>query len=146
LHDEVYNNDLERFIDLAVKSCKEKGKPSKNIPELLFCIPCIHPDHNVTNTLDKGYFSIKGNTLDKMSVNQAVKWADANLKKTSCGHLGCEVTLSECLHDAVVGNLLCYKWKGIVPVDVQTACPDHPETKLDYLVVVALILRPNWII
>ena len=61
---EVYNNDLERLIDLAVKSCKEMGKPSKDIPELLFCIPCIHPTHTVTNTLDKGYFSIKGNALD----------------------------------------------------------------------------------
>jgi hypothetical protein len=58
---EVYNNNLERLIDLAVKSCKEKGKPSKDNPELLFCIPCIHPTHSVTITLDKGYFSIKGN-------------------------------------------------------------------------------------
>ena len=31
---EVYNNDLERLIDLAIKSCKEKGKLSKDIPEL----------------------------------------------------------------------------------------------------------------
>jgi hypothetical protein len=83
-------------------------------------------------------------TLDKLSVNQAVKWADDNLKKTSCGWLGCEVTLSECLHDAVVGDLLCYKRKGIVPVDAQTACPDHPGTKLEYLVVVALSSVMSW--
>jgi hypothetical protein len=54
LHEEVYDNDLERLIDLAIKSCKEKGKPSNGIPELVFCIPCIHPDHHVTYTLDKG--------------------------------------------------------------------------------------------
>ena len=58
---EVCNNELEMIIDQAIKSCKEKGKPSNGIPELVFCIPCIHPEHKVTNTLDKGYFSIKGN-------------------------------------------------------------------------------------
>jgi hypothetical protein len=141
---EVYNNDLERCTDQAVKSRKEKGKPSKDIPELLFCIPCIHPTHTVTNSLDKGYFSIKGSVLDKLLVNQAVKWADDNLKKTSCGWLGCEVTLSECLHDEVVGDLLCYMCKGIVSVDAQTACTDHPETKLEYLVVVALSQVVSW--
>ena len=146
LHEEVYNNDLERIIDQAIKSCKEKGKPSNGIPELVFCIPCIHPKHKVTNTLDKGYFSIKGNQLEKMSVNQAMNWADTNLQKSNCGHLGCGVTISECLQDYVVGDILCYQCKGIQPVDAQTACPDHPDTKLDYLVTVALSQVVNWYI
>jgi hypothetical protein len=67
--------------------------------------------------MDKGYFSIKGNQLEKMSVNQAMNWADTNLQKSNCGHLGCEVTFFECLQDYVVGDILCYQCKGIQPVD-----------------------------
>ena len=40
---EVYNSHLERYTDQLVKSCKEKGKPSQGIPEIMFCIQCIHP-------------------------------------------------------------------------------------------------------
>ena len=129
---EVYNSHLERFTDQMVKSCKEKGKPSQGIPEIMFCIECIHPNHPVTNTLDKGFFSIRGSVLDNLSVNQAVKWSEENLMKSCCGYLGCEITIAECLYDGVEGEILCYMCKGNVPVDAHMACNDHP--------------RPNWTI
>ena len=98
---EGYNSNLEKFADQMVKSCGEKGKPSQGIPEIMFCIECIHPEHPVNNTLDKGFFSIKGSALDKLSVAQAVKCADENLSKSCCGWLGCEVTLADCLYDGL---------------------------------------------
>ena len=65
---EGYNSRLEMFADQMVKSCGERGKPSQGIPEIIFCIECIHPNHPVNNTLDKGYFSIRGSALERLSV------------------------------------------------------------------------------
>ena len=39
---------------------------------------------------------------------------------------------------------MCYKCKGNVLVDAMMACPDHPETKLEYLVTVALLHVTTW--
>ena len=39
---------------------------------------------------------------------------------------------------------MCYKCKGNVLVDAMMACPDHPETKMMYLVTVALLHVTTW--
>ena len=134
---EGFNSRLEMFADQLVKSCGDRGKPSQGIPEIIFCIECIHPNHPVNNTLDKGYFSIRGSALERLSVAQAVKWADENLSKSCCGTLGCTITLGDCLQERIEGEILCYLCKGNVLVDAHVACSDHPETKLEYLVVAA---------
>ena len=141
---EGYNSRLEMLIDKVTKDSVKKGKPSEGVPEIVFTIPCIDPDHTVTNELERGYFVIRGSSLAKLSVAQAILWADANLSHTGCGFENCAFSLEDCLLDQIEGDLMCYKCQGNVMVDSMMACPDHPETKMSYLVTVALLHVTTW--
>jgi hypothetical protein len=141
---EGYNSRLEMLTDMVTKEFVKKGKPSDNVPEIVFSIPCIDPNHTVTNNLERGYFVIRGSSLGKLSVAQAILWADANLSHTGCGFADCTISLEDCLQDQIEGDIMCYKCKGNVLVDAMMACPDHPETKLVYLVTVALLHVTTW--
>ena len=48
------------------------------------------------------------------------------------------------MQERIEGEILCYLCKGNVLVDAHVACSDHPETKLEYLVVAALTQVANW--
>jgi hypothetical protein len=98
----------------------------------------------VSNNLAKGYFIIRGSSLATLSVAQVTKWPDENLSQEGCGHFGCTITLDDCLQKYIEGEILCYKCKGDNLVDARMACFDHPETKLEYLVTVALLHVVNW--
>ena len=90
---EGYNSRLEMITDRLTKDFAKKGKPSDNVPEIVFSIPCIDPNHTVTNNLEIGYFIIRGSSLGKLSVAQAILWADANLSHTGCGFPDCTISL-----------------------------------------------------
>ena len=141
---EGYDSRLEMLTDTVTKEFVKKGKPSESVPEIVFTIPCIDPNHTVTNDLERGYFVIRGTSLVKLSVAQAILWADAKLSHTGCGFPDCTITLDECLQEQIEGDILCYRCKGDVLVDAKMACPDHPETKLEYLVIVALLHVTTW--
>ena len=88
---------------------------------MTFMLECMDPSHRVTPTLvHKGYFSIPGTVLERLSVRQLTEWADENTQKIGCGHLGCTVSMADSLWQVLERQEICfYICKGHQPVDAQ---------------------------
>ena len=68
-----------------------------------------------------------------MSVKNIMDWQDSTGSNiTGCGHVGCDITLSEVLwHHLSQEEVDCYSCKIDNPVVLAEACPHHPNTKLE---------------
>ena len=108
-------------------------------------IDCMNKEQRVTPELDKRVFSISGGALDRLNLKQIMEWCDNNASTPGCVYYGCSVIMGEFLWIMLDGQeILCFMCKGSQPVDAQEGCPDHPETKLEYLTGCALGQVAKW--
>ena len=74
-----------------------------------------------------------------------MEWCDNNASTPGCGYKGCNVIMGESLWILLdQQEILCFKCKTGEAVDAQEGCPNHPETKLQYLIIIALGQIANW--
>ena len=137
----LYVSEADRITDTLIKNTRATGELSKWVPEMTFVIGCMNPDHKMSERLDKGLFSISGTTLANMSVNQKMDWMyGPGAKVKGCGYGGCDVTLSEAMgHHLSEEEVDCYSCTTNNRVNLSDACPNHPNTKLDYLALASLV-------
>ena len=134
-----YNNDLEKFTDQALKESKIMGSLNTNgPPDLTFAVRCLCDDHKVTPDLNKGFFTISGRELSKLSPRQMITWPDS-CETQGCGYEGCTMTLLDSLNVIMeLEKIICYECKGFDLVTAGEGCQAHSSTKCESLVLVAL--------
>merc|ERR1712143_41592 len=66
-------------------------------------------------------------------------------KVKGCGYGGCDITLSEAMgHHLSEEEVDCYSCTNNTRVNLSDACPNHPETKLEFLAIAALAKVAKW--
>ena len=135
-----YVSEADRITDTLIKNTRATAELSKWVPQMTFVLGCMNPAHTMSERLDKGLFVISGSTLANMSVKQAMDWMDGpGSKIQGCGYGGCDVTLSEAMgHHLAEEEVDCYSCTTNNLINLADTCPNHPNTKLEYLALASL--------
>mgnify|MGYP006864104216 CR=1 FL=1 len=89
----LYSSDIEMYLDKALKESRVAGSLNPNgPPDLTFAVKCLIEEHQVTSDLNKGFFTISGAELGKLSPRQMAAWPDSCVT-SGCGYEGCNITL-----------------------------------------------------
>ena len=126
-------SEADKITDNLIKNTRATGELSKWVPEMMFVIGCMNPDHEMAERLDKGLFTISGNVLANMSVKQTMDWIEGpGSKIKGCGVVGCDVSLKEAMeYHLSEEEVDCYSCTNSTRVNLADACPHHPNTKLE---------------